>query len=125
MRIITDREQCRQHQGCIPYPPTREQLHDDGRIDGIPVVTPDEWERRRWSYAERAPKIFRTGRVFGCGQKGNAVRCKETNHIYHSVNAATVAMGKHPCTPGISQAARTKGMAFGFHWEYVGQEATE
>jgi hypothetical protein len=45
------------HPGSLCCEPTPEQLHDDGRIDGIPIITPEQWAEREQRYRAEEERI--------------------------------------------------------------------
>jgi len=105
--------------------PTPEQLRDDGRADGIPVVSLDAWNA---SHAARLAESARIGAELkkcrrlrcghGCGGRhGRPIVCRETGESYRSVDLAARAIHKAAST--VRWAIATGGSVAGLHFRYI------
>ena len=80
--------------------------NDTYRITACPLFDPED--DLRISEAENAHMV--------------RVRCKETGVVFHSLRHAGQAVGRNGDV--IGEALRDRqGYAFGFHWEYVKEDA--
>ena len=58
--------------------------------------------------------------IKACGKK---IRCIETGKVYNTITDALVELGKSKKDGSITAAAKGRQKsAFGYHWEYVGEE---